>query len=362
MNREYTNGMSIPRIVEYGFLFVLLAAVGYVAWKVFAPFMGVLALSVVVTVLAYPLFERLHYAAPWRKYPGISAFLTVSIVYTSIIGAVSILAAVVLREARAIYTALSSDGTATLGSYIENIEHLVRVLIPDFTINIADLVKNTAGIVASNVSGVFASTATTIGLLFLSMLISFYLLRDGKRAIDYIISVSPLNDIDDRKVLDRIVGAIRGIIFGVMVVAVIQSIMTMLGLTLFGIERAILFGFIAAFAALIPGVGPGLFVFVPLTVYLAATGQYMTALGVGAWGMIAVGTIDNILGPILMQRGGTSLHPLVILLSALGGIAAFGLIGFVIGPVIMSIFVALLEIYAAHVVKKHQENGIIETQ
>jgi len=135
MNREYTNGMSIPRIVEYGFLFVLLAAVGYVAWKVFAPFMGVLALSVVVTVLAYPLFERLHYAAPWRKYPGISAFLTVSIVYTSIIGAVSILAAVVLREARAIYTALSSDGTATLGSYIENIEHLVRVLIPDFTIN-----------------------------------------------------------------------------------------------------------------------------------------------------------------------------------------------------------------------------------
>src|SRR3989344_2127991 len=313
--------MSIPRIVEYGFLFLLLAAVGYIAWKVFAPFMGVLALSVVITVLAFPLFERIHYSSPWGKFPGVSAFLTVFLVYTGIIGATAVFAAIILREARAIYEALSNDGSATIGMYIQNIEYLVRSLIPDFSINIADLVKNAAGVVASNVSGLFASTATTIGLLFLSMLISFYLLRDGQRAVTYLISISPLNDLDDHKVLDRIVGAIRGIIFGVMVVAVIQSVMTMLGLTLFGVERAILFGFIAAFAALIPGVGPGLFVFVPLTIYLAATGQYMTALG---------------------------------------GIAAFGLIGFVIGPVIMSIFVALLEIYAVHIAKKRLENGITE--
>ncbi|OGG62107.1 hypothetical protein A3C87_01700 [Candidatus Kaiserbacteria bacterium RIFCSPHIGHO2_02_FULL_49_34] len=348
--------MSIPRLVEYGFLFLLLAAVGYVAWKVFAPFVGVLALSVVITVLAYPFYERLHYTAPWRNYPGVNAFLTVLGVYTVIIGATAIFAAVILREARAIYAAFNDGGTETFGVYMQNIEHLVRVLIPDFTINIADLARNTAGIVASNISSLFASTATTIALLFLSMLISFYLLRDGKQAISYLISVSPLNDIDDRKVLDRIVGAIRGIIFGVMMVAIIQAVMTMLGLTIFGVERAVLFGFIAAFAALIPGVGPGLFVFVPLTIYLVATGQYMVALGVGVWGFLAVGTIDNILGPLLMRRGGTSLHPLVILLSALGGITAFGLIGFVIGPVIMSIFVALLEIYSDHIAKKRLEN------
>ena len=84
------------------------------------------------------------------------------------------------------------------------------------------------------------------------------------------------------------------------------------------------------------------------------------ALGVGVWGFLAVGTIDNILGPILMRRGGTSLHPLVILLSALGGIAAFGLIGFVIGPVVLSIFVVLLEIYADHLTVKRTDATKVE--
>lgn len=345
--------MSATRTVEYGFLFLVLAGVGYIVWKLFAPFLGVLSFAVVLTALIYPVFVRIQGMVPWKS-KGVTSAITVAMVYTLVIGLFSIFSVVILREARTIYRLLSDDGGVAFGVYLQRAEDLVRNFVPGFSINIAEIMQNVAGIIVSNITSLFAGTATTVGYLFLSMLISFYLLRDGKEIIAYIIKLSPLQDIDDKKAMQRMVGAIRGVIFGVVVIALVQSIMTMLGLTLFGVDRAVLFGFIAAFAALIPGVGAGVLVFAPLTIYFVVTGHYATALGVGIWGAAAVGTIDNILGPYIMRIGGTSLHPLMILLSVLGGIAAFGLIGFVVGPVIVSLFIALLEIYTTHIAPKNE--------
>lgn len=353
--------MSITRTVEYGFLFLVLAGVGYVVWSMFAPFLGVLAFSCILTALVYPVFVRLQHVVPWKSVAA-SAMLMVAGVYTLVIGLVSVFSVVILREARTIYVLLSNDGGALFGNYLHNVERIVQTFVPSFSIDIASLVQNVAGIVISNITTFFAGTATIIGYLFLSMLVSFYLLRDGKEMIAYLVRLSPLQDIDDKKAMQRMMGAVRGVLFGVVVVALIQSVMTMLGLTLFGIDRAVLLGFIAAFAALIPGVGAGVLVFAPLTIYLILSGNYATALGVGIWGAVAVGTIDNILGPQLMRRGGTSLHPLMILLSVLGGIAAFGLIGFIVGPVVVSLFIALLEIYTTHIAPMNERLSTAEKQ
>src|SRR5690606_28175750 len=92
-------------------------------------------------------------------------------------------------------------------------------------------------------------------------------------------------------------------------------------------------------------------VFVPATLYLLFTGSYLMAGGIAVWGVLAVGLIDNLLGPYLMGRGNIKLHPFIILLSVLGGIALFGPIWFILGPVVMSLFSVLLELYADYVRK-----------
>jgi len=109
----------------------------------------------------------------------------------------------------------------------------------------------------------------------------------------------------------------------------------------------VLWGVIAAFGALIPGVGTTI-VLVPAVLYLLWTSQYLFALGLFIWGTAAVGLIDNLLGPYLISRG-NNLHPYMILLSVLGGVLAFGPIGFVVGPVLLSLFLVLIELYLVHV-------------
>ena len=101
---------------------------------------------------------------------------------------------------------------------------------------------------------------------------------------------------------------------------------------------------LAAIAALIPSVGTAL-VFVPAIILLFISGQIFAAFGLLLWGALAVGLIDNFLGPKLIGRG-MHLHPLLVLFSVLGGIVFFGPIGFVLGPIILSLLFALLDIYS----------------
>ena len=116
------------------------------------------------------------------------------------------------------------------------------------------------------------------------------------------------------------------------------------GIWIFGIPNATLWGSIAAIAALIPSVGTSLVV-LPGVLYLFLFGERFAALGLMIWGMTAVGLIDNILGPHLMKRG-IAIHPFFILLSVLGGLGLFGPVGFLIGPLILALLFALLDIYA----------------
>jgi predicted PurR-regulated permease PerM len=104
---------------------------------------------------------------------------------------------------------------------------------------------------------------------------------------------------------------------------------------------------IAAFGALIPSVGTTI-VFIPAVVFLLFNGAYVQAIGLLVWGVLAVGLIDNLLGPYLMSRG-NKLHPFIILLAVLGGLSVFGPIGFVVGPVLVSLFIVLLELYSVHI-------------
>jgi len=338
--------MITNRLVAYVFFFGLLGIVAYLVWQLFAPFVGALALAAIVVTICYPLYERVRAIVPGHS-ASVGALLTTLLVVLVVVVPLSILGMFIFREAASIYSLLNNGSTFSLSTSFSNLEMFIQGYAPEFSLNVATYLQQAAAFVTSNIAFIFTETASTFFMFFIALIASFYFFRDGKKFTKYLIEISPLPDDEDTMILQRLARSIRSVALGIVLVALIQGVLTAIGLALFGFERAVLWGSVAAFGALVPGIGTSI-VFIPAVAYLVLTGAYFHAVGVAIWAAFAVGLIDNLLGPYLISRGG-SIHPFMILLAVLGGIAFFGPIGFVLGPVIVSLFKVLLELYALHI-------------
>lgn len=336
---------SKQRLVENIFFFALLIGSAYLMWLLFAPFAGALALAAIIVTISFPLHEYISRVLRIRN-KTFAAFVSLITIVVIFVLPLFIIGSLLLREAISVYSLLDSSSTISLSNSLTGIEHSVQQFLPEFSLNIQGVVGNAANFIASSLLSIFAGTASTLFYLFIVLIATFYFFRDGNKIIKYIVQLSPLDDDEDSLILKRIAISIRSVTLGSLLVAIIQGILTGFGLALFGFDRAVLWGCVASISALIPGVGTTL-VLLPAVLYLLVTGAFMSAGGLAVWAVVAVGLIDNILGPHLMSRG-TVLHPFIILLSALGGIALFGPIGFILGPVITSLFVVLTELYASY--------------
>lgn len=338
---------SVQKIVEYGFFFFLLAVSAYLTWGLVEPFAKTLALAAVLVSICYPLYERVLKKVPQGGGTA-AALISVLIIALIVILPLAILGSLLLREASALYTIFGSSGSGS-AAFIEafnRVESLVQQVVPSVSIDIAAIIRQGAQFFAEHIVSIFAGTASTVFLFFIGAIATFYFFRDGKQLTAYVIALSPLDNLKDTQILNRIARAVRGIAMGTVSVALIQGVLTAVGLALFGFDRAILWGCLAALGALVPGIGTSI-VFVPAVIYLFVTGSTIAAILLMLWGVLAVGLIDNLLGPYMMSRG-NNIHPFLILISVLGGIAAFGPLGFILGPVILSLFLTLLEIYHSY--------------
>jgi predicted PurR-regulated permease PerM len=169
------------------------------------------------------------------------------------------------------------------------------------------------------------------------------LLRDGQRLRALAIVVSPFADTDDESILNKLHLAINSVFKGSLMIAIIQGFLTALGFVVFGIPNFVFWGTIAGICALIPTLGTSL-VIIPGVLYLLLNGFSLQAFGLFIWGACAVGLIDNLLGPKLIGKN-IAVHPLLVLFSVLGGISFFGPVGFILGPLFVTLFFALIEIY-----------------
>jgi predicted PurR-regulated permease PerM len=152
---------------------------------------------------------------------------------------------------------------------------------------VTEYLKQSASWLAGHLGAFFAGTASTLFLVFISIIGSFYLFRDGEHFTRGLVRISPLPDTQDAVIMDRLARAVRSVATGTVLIAIIQGTLTALGLWIFGFERAVLWGLVAAFGALIPGVGT-MIVFAPAVAYLAFAGEYFELVGVAVWGVAAV--------------------------------------------------------------------------
>jgi predicted PurR-regulated permease PerM len=336
--------MLTNRIVEYVFFFGFMGIVGYLVWEMVHPFVSALALSAIIVTICYPIYTRILQRT-FRKNETLAAFITTIIVLFIVIIPLFFITSKLVNEAVSVYKILNADQVG-FEKTLQTLETQVQLLAPSFELNMAEYLKQSAALFASNLGAIFAGTASTLFSFFIAILGAFYLFRDGKKFTKALVHISPLPDNQDEQIMKRLATAVRSVATGTVLVALIQGTLTAFGFWLFGFERAVLWGVVAAFGALIPGIGT-VIVFGPAIAYLAFYGMYPQAIGLAVWGMFAVGLIDNILGPYLMSRG-NKMHPFIILLAVLGGVSVFGPIGFIVGPVLVSLFAVLLEIYSLH--------------
>lgn len=343
--------MNLSRVIEYTFFFSLLIAAGYLVWMILSPFLPALALSAVVVTICYPMYEFIRRFLP-RKNEALAAALSTIIVIVIIVIPVFFVSSVVISEVLSFYRALNTDSLLML-EYVADLELTIQGFLPGFELNLTEQIRQGAQWFAGNLGAIFAGAASTLFLFLIAIIGIFYSFRDGKRLTKWLVRVSPLPDEEDEAILARLGLAVRSVVTGVILVSIIQGFVAAIGFNLFGIERAVLWASVAAIAALLPGIGTSV-IMIPAIIFLFVTASFANAVGLLIWAIFAVILIDNFIGPYLMSRG-NKLHPFIILLSVLGGITMFGPIGFVVGPVIVSLFMVLLEIYGQSIALQKEE-------
>jgi predicted PurR-regulated permease PerM len=316
-------------------------------WSIWA-FLGAILWSVVAAIMFWPLDNRILSRFPGRR--NLAAFLTLLVVVTMGVVPGIALSMFLLDQAGAIYAQIQS-GQIDIAATFERIQAVLPGWMGGLMrrTGITDLAslreQLSIGITAR--LQILASHALTIGQSAASFLLSlaamlyltFFLLRDGQSMTTSIGNVVPLKP-DDRRVLAaRFVTVVRATVKGGVLVGAAQGSVGGIIMAMLGVPNALLWAVVMALSSLLPAVGTGI-VWAPVAIYLFATADMWHGLIMTASGILIIGSVDNVLRPILIGRE-TNIPDFVVLATTLGGLAAFGFNGLLIGPVAAAIFMTV---------------------
>ncbi len=343
--------MQDSRVERYFFVAVFLFII-LLAGAIVYPYLGALVFAGVIAVLVHPVHLRIERRVHHKTLSALlTAFLSALIIILPAVG-VSYL---VFVEVQGMSVAMQRSGLTSIHSIFAPLtDHINHALPSGLTINLEEVVREGAMWISSHIGALFTSTAGMVLRLFVAFIALYYFLKDGHRFRKVFVRFSPLSDEADEEVLKRLDQVVHSLIRGTLLIAVLQGALTGIALWAVGIPNPALWGVVATIGAIIPNVGTGI-VFVPAALFLIVTGQYAVTVLLALWGFLVVGLIDNIFRPQLIGRD-VSIHPLLVFLSVLGGLAFFGASGFLIGPLVFGVLVALADIYAN---KMHIERSVL---
>lgn len=333
-------------------LFLFIVSVGFLL--ILKPFFGTIFWACAITVIFYPMQTRLLKHLKGRT--NTSALLTLSACILIVVLPVTFLISSVVAEGANFYNKLEA-GEINPAQYIEQVRTAfpaVQQTLERFGIDIAKVKEGALSVtmssgkwLAQNALSIGQNTFKLLLNICLMLYLTFFLLRDGNYLLELLIRALPLGDARERMLFAKFGEVTRATIKGNLVIAIIQGTLGGLIFWILGIPGALLWGVVMAVLSLIPAVGPAI-VWVPVSIYLFATGDNVKGIILVAFGAGVIGLVDNILRPILVGRD-TKLPDYIVLLSTLGGLGLFGINGFVIGPLVAALFIAFWGIFIREV-------------
>lgn len=326
-------------------LFATLIAL-YICWQMLLPFLEVLLWAVVLAIVFNPVHRRIE-----RRVgsPGLAAALSSLLVIFTILIPLSFLTFAIVRELTNFAQRVQANADTLLDPNSPYIKPAVDWLgqyvdLSQFNSQqfVADRLRGLSGIIAGRTLGFFGGLVGFIVEVFFVIFTLYYLFRDGDRLTRALRGALPLETGKAQEIFIRTREVISASVYGVLVIATIQGVLGGIAFWALGIPSPLLWGVVMIFLSMIPMAG-AFIVWVPAAIYLVLTGAWVKALILVAWGVLAIGTVDNFLRPKLVGER-TRLHELLIFFSVLGGLQVFGVLGLVLGPVIVAITIALLDL------------------
>jgi predicted PurR-regulated permease PerM len=326
-------------------LIIVLAFALYICWLIVQPFINVLLWATVLTVVFYPLHRRIRLGV--RQPESAAAFSTLLVIVLILIPVTFVTVAIVreLRDvADMLQTNVQQSGGPTipgLGMVLDRLDGYVDIDAAAAQKFLAERMQVWGAALAGNtlvVVGGALGAVVQMGLVIFTM---FYLFRDGERIRAAVYGAIPLERTQMRDIANRTKEVIAATIYGVLVIAAIQGTLGTFIFWALGLPSPLLWGVVMFVFCMIPMAGAFL-VWIPAAIYLAFTGAYLQAGILVGWGILVIGGIDNVLSPRLVgQRA--RLHELLIFFGVLGGLRIFGILGVVLGPVVVAVTLAMIE-------------------
>lgn len=334
--------------LNVAFFFLLLAAVGTVVFFIFQPFLTAIVAAAILSALFKGPYEKL---SKWtRGSKGISAFLTCLLVIVIIVTPLFFVLTLAINEASTLYQSFAQESTLQ-SSIKETITGIQSIpVISKFVdssafdeerilTDIRQFSQNALGLLQA----AYQSISHFVFWVFVMFFTLFYFLIDGKRAQASLMQLSPLRDEHDKLLITKFVSISRATLKGTMVVGVVQGFLGGLMFWITGIPSPAIWGVIMVLFSIIPMIGNAV-IWLPAGIIMLLLGHIWQGVFILVVGTGVISMIDNILRPKLVGKD-TQMHPLMVFFATLGGISLFGLPGFIIGPIIVSLFLALGEIY-----------------
>jgi predicted PurR-regulated permease PerM len=346
-------GGGFPTQFARLFFGVVTVLVLYYSYAIIKPYLVDIFLALVVFFTAKPLHQVLTRLLFGRR--ALASALTCLILALIIIIPLITLVSIVARQALE-FSSLLNQGlqSGTLGQWLNAkmdllknyLVHLNLPLPPEqikFESLVQTILTNASKFIYNNAIGFLSGFTGFVLDLSLVLFVAFFLFLQGDDFIAEVKKLSPLSTADNEMIVSEMEATIKATLWSTVVVAFIQGSLGGVGFFLFGVPQAAFWGTVMVPASVIPVVGAAI-IWLPAVIYLFLQGAWAKSLGLLVFCALFIGSVDNLLKPMLM-RGTRSTPTVLVLLSILGGISYFGMIGFILGPFILSLLLSLLSIY-----------------
>jgi predicted PurR-regulated permease PerM len=327
----------------------------YLCYLLVQPFLPALAFALALAVITHPMYRAIErHVKPRDVAAGLAVAAVALLVVTPIIVVGRTLLVQLSAGIRTLQVEIQSGHWREVVARTSWLER--AVVWVETEVNPAAVAGKAGEVIGPYVPSVVLGSAWTVAGLVMTLFILFFFFRDSDSALDMLRSLVPLSQVEADEVFRRITDTIHASIYGSVAVALVQGVLGGLMFWLLGLPTPVLWGAVMALLALVPMLGTFL-VWAPTAAFLALGGQWGKALLLAGWGACAIGLVDNVLYPFLVRKR-MRLHTLPVFFAVLGGVALVGAAGVVIGPLVLSITDALMDIWRRRTARADAEPAL----
>lgn len=345
---EPPHKTTVQRVSFY----MMLALITVAFSLLLLPFYTAVLWAIILAIVFHPV--QLFLVRRLNGREGMAALLSVLMCVCLVIIPLVIILASIAQESSSLYRQVSSEEfdlrgridsiISALPSFIERWTPIQLGSFPDLRDKFSQAIMQTGQSMAGRVVNIGETTLSFVVGAGVLMYLLFFLFRDGEKLVASITAAMPLSEDHTTKLLEKFTSVVNATVRGNIIIAMIQGTIGGVTFWMLGIEAALLWGVVMTFCSMLPAVGAAI-VWGPAALFFMFTGAWLKALVLVLVGVLVIGLIDNLLRPPLVGKN-AKLPDYVVLISTVGGMALFGLNGFIIGPLIAAFFISAWSLFA----------------